>query len=164
MADNQEFNKEQARVHLGVSLRTLQRLTARDENEKDKIPFHRKPGKKGDETWYFKRDLDAYLAKRNPPVMMPGLAPDVPDVTPPDTALTRQGGADFLTALASLIEDRRRDDDRFLTLHEASEQFGVSQAVLRRGVAQGKLKLYPVGIRGAKVLRLSEIRGFIREL
>jgi predicted DNA-binding protein (UPF0251 family) len=171
MAENEEFNKEQARIHLGVSLRTLQRLTTREEEE-GKIPCHTKRGPKGNETWYFKSDLDAYLQKRHPPVMLPFSAPAMsPDVTPDTGLVLRQSlpallspVEDALIALRSVLEDRRLLDDRFLTFKQASDEFGLSMAVLKRAVAQGELKLYPVGIRGAKVVRLSEVRAFIRTL
>ena len=178
----QEYNKEDASKILGVSIRTLQRLTMREVKRgrkkviEGKIPSHKKKGPKGDETWYFKKDLDAYLAEQHKQVdLLPpgyGVPPDtttgaalVPVSQVQETlALLAQALEEGRRLNEQAAEDRRLSDDRFLTLHEASEQFGLSLAVLRRAVEDKALKLYPVGRRGAKVLRLSEVRAFIRAI
>jgi predicted DNA-binding protein (UPF0251 family) len=151
------LNKEDAAARIGVSVRTLQRITKAGE-----IPVSYERGKKGDEARYDEADLLAYLEKTKPHALMRPAA--TPDATS-DTALVKASQMqETLGLLASMLEDRRLLDDRFLTYAQASDEFGLSMAVLRRAVAQEKLKLYPVGKRGAKVLRLSEVRAFVRSL
>lgn len=168
-----DYNKDEASRYLGVSVRTLQRMSVvvkeGETAPEGKIPGYtwRNTETGRDETRFFKRNLDAYLHSRRKQhvSVVPAAPPPAPTDVTPDTALVRASQVqETLNLLASMLEDRRLLDDRFLTYKEASEEFGLSMAVLRRAVADGRLNLYPIGRRGAKVLRLSEVRQFIREM
>jgi hypothetical protein len=158
------MNTEQARKKLGISARSLQRIVKRL-GLQDKVTYQR--GKSGKQEAVYTPELVA-LVKED--LMRPTVRESKPDAVKEefpeqgqDLQLSRQSGQ--VAALFQMMVDAQSHvDDRFLTRHEASEQFGLSLTIINRAVKDEKLRLYPVGRHGAHVLRLSEVRAFVRSL
>jgi excisionase family DNA binding protein len=163
----EEMNKEQARTYLGVSLRTLQRLTIRTGNDKGVIPCHSKKGVKGNETWYLRSDLDAYLAQTRRAVsLMPAVTPDAtndtslvaPSVNGDSLAILREMLAQAVTASRPLQEPY------YLSSTEAAHVVGVSVARIRQAIHDGDLKAHKGIGRGLGKIFRADLEAWARGL
>jgi excisionase family DNA binding protein len=140
------MRKEDAAAFIGVSVRTLQRLT-----HKGQIPFTQQPGPKGKETHYEQSDLAAYIERNRPAAIMRPAQPrqDAPsDVT---TALARVQSIQQSPALASLAAFGA-SSKILLSLADARALTGLSKQFLTDAIKAGKLKGKVIG-RGYKIKR-----------
>lgn len=147
------LNKQDAATYIGVSVRTLQRLTKRGE-----IPKATQPGPKGDELRFSTADLDRYLERHKPHALIRPMTPD----TTNDTALVMREqmgevGAQIASHLLIL-------QDRLLTRKQASEEFGLSLAVISRAIKARELPVYAGGRHGSKVIKRSDLIRYISTL
>jgi excisionase family DNA binding protein len=155
------LTKEEAAAHIGVSVRTLQRIVGKGE-----LPVSYERGKKGDEARFQLSDLNAYLERNKSHALMRQAAPDVASPVTPD-ALNQF--AEILTAhitatQGELIERLAGAQERFLTRREAAEEFGLSVSTVERAIKAKELSVYACGPRGSHVLRRSEVLRFVSTL
>ncbi len=156
------LNKEDAAARIGVSVRTLQRITKAGE-----IPVSYERGKKGDEARYDEADLLAYLEKTKPHALMRPAA--TPDATS-DTALQRtdspaeKGFRDgMMRAYNAMAAPVRLNEKMLLSLPEASQLSGVPVATLRAAAHEGTLKTVAIG-RGLGKVRRADLEKYISKL
>jgi excisionase family DNA binding protein len=132
------YNGEQASERLKVSVATIERRVKRGEIEKRARP--RGKGQKP-EPVYNPDDIERLMP---PPQLMPVLSPAaIPAI--PTTPRTRAGIADI--PLASAVEflerlaavSRPAPEKMYLTVAEAAEVSGLSEALIRRVIASGRL-------------------------
>jgi excisionase family DNA binding protein len=160
------MNKEQAAAYLGISVRTLQRLTG-----KGKIPVTYERGPKGDEARYSQDDLNQYRQSQKPVALM---RPDsgatggvIGDVTQAMTLDATRGAPvmaseAFMHALAQMAAPVRVSERFLLSLAEAAQLSGLSRNHLRTAIEQKKLKARIIG-RGWKVKR-DDLEAYVRKL
>jgi excisionase family DNA binding protein len=163
------MNKEQAAAHIGVSVRTLQRLTGAG-----KIPVTYERGHKGDEARYSQSDLDAYLQSQKPAALQRPDAGGSPNgvtdgATQAMSLVATHGAASGTAASAALIEAFAqmsapvRVSEKFtLSLVEAAQLSGLSRGHLRLAIEAKKLKARIIG-RGWRVKR-DDLEAYIRKL
>jgi excisionase family DNA binding protein len=159
------MNKEQAAAHIGVSVRTLQRLTGAG-----KVPVSYERGHKGDEARYTKSDLDAYLqSQKTPALMRPEVgAGDGGDGSASQSAPlvvtsgAASGAAALVEAFAQMSAPVRVSEKFTLALVEAAQLSGLSRGHLREAIEAKKLKARIIG-RGWRVKR-DDLEAYIRKL
>jgi len=160
------MNKEQAAAYIGVSVRTLQRLTG-----KGKIPVTYERGPKGDEARYSQADLDQYQLSQRPVALMrpnSGATSDVTDgATQAMTVGATNGAAvmaseSFMHAMAQMAAPVRVSEKFLLSLVEAAQLSGLSRNHLRAAIESKKLKAKIIG-RGWRVKK-EELQAYVRKL
>jgi excisionase family DNA binding protein len=177
MSQQQTLNKAEAANHLGVSIRTLLRLTGK---ELAHLPKRRT----SDETLYDRAALDAYLRKQEAmPQVSATVIPDTvgaPVTHEESQALARRdasmtgvsvtlgtGGtpdiqAQMLSAFAAMAAPVRIVDKLTLSLAEAAQLAGLSRNHLRAAIEEKKLKARIIG-RGWRVKR-ADLDAYVRKL
>jgi excisionase family DNA binding protein len=135
------MNKEQARIELGISVRSLQRLV-----QSEKISVIYKRGESGKQEAVFNREeIENYKQQRDAEIIKPAVA------TTGDTALARSGAPTGDTALARNVIETFFNaigqkpavaiaDKPLLKLDEAAALTGLSRQLLRQAIEDGKLK------------------------
>ncbi len=152
------MNKEEAAAYIGVSVRTLQRLTS-----KGTIPFHQQPGKKGKETHYDEADLIDYLQKNKPTtIMRAGSSLAMTDDTTGDT--TPDAAHEMLAAFRALAAPVKLSEKLLLTLPEAAALSGISVDKLRSAVKSGALKAIKSIGRGLGKVRQDDLSNYVKKL
>jgi excisionase family DNA binding protein len=155
------MNKEQAASYIGVSVRTLQRIT-----KAGKIPVTYERGHKGDEARYSQGDLDHYLQSEKPATLMRPLiaATDgATDGTSQAMTLAATRGATQLSSLLSAMVPTVRVAEKLsLSLAEAAQLSGLSRNHLRAAIAERKLKARIIG-RGWRVKR-ADLEAYVTKL
>ncbi len=156
------MNKQEAADHLGISIRTLQRLTSQG-----KIAARQERGKTGPVTVYDTEELDRYKRESEEEVtgrVRPSVAPGTPSES---QALAIRQPRD-LQSLLDLFDRQRAPTlsdlahKLVLTLDEAARLSGLSRGHLRQAISEGKLKGRIIG-RGFKVKR-SDLDAYVRKL
>jgi excisionase family DNA binding protein len=147
------MNKEEARLELGISVRSLQRLV-----QSEKISVIYKRGDSGKQEAIFNREeIENYKRGRDAEIIKPSVA------TTGDTALARSGATTGDTALARNVIETFFNlglqkpavaiaDKPLLKLDEAAALTGLSRQLLRQAIEDGKLKGRIIG-RGFRVKR-----------
>lgn len=155
------MNKEQAATHIGVSVRTLQRLTGAG-----KIAVTYERGHKGDEARYSQSDLDAYLQSQKPVALM---RPDAGAASGATQAMSlvatngaASGAAALIEAFAQMSAPVRVSEKFTLSLVEAAQLSGLSRGHLRLAIEEKKLKARIIG-RGWRVKR-EDLEAYIKKL
>ncbi len=160
------MNKEQAAAYIGVSVRTLQRLTG-----KGKIPVTYERGPKGDEARYSQDDLDQYQQSQRPVALMrpdSGATGDMTDgATQAMTIDATRGAAvmaseSFVHAMAQMSAPVRVSEKFLLSLVEAAQLSGLSRGHLREAIEAKKLKGRIIG-RGWRVKR-ADLESYVGKL
>jgi excisionase family DNA binding protein len=160
------MNKEQAAAYIGVSVRTLQRLTG-----KGKIPVTYERGPKGDEARYSQVDLDQYQQSQRPAALMrpdSGATSDMTDGATQAMTIDAPRGAavmaseSFMHAMAQMAAPVRVSEKFLLSLVEAAQLSGLSRGHLREAITEKKLKARIIG-RGWKVKR-DDLEAYVRKL
>jgi excisionase family DNA binding protein len=152
------MNKEEAAAFIGVSVRTLQRLTS-----KGGIPFHQEQGKKGKETHYDEADLIDYQQKNKPATIMRAGSPLA--MTLGTTSDATQGAAhDMLAAFRALAAPVKLSEKFLLSLPEAAALSGVPVDKLRSAVNSGALKAIRTIGRGFGKVRRSDLENYVSKL
>ena len=167
----EKLNKQQAADHLGMSVRTLLRLTG------TRIA-HLPKRRPSEETFYDRAELDRYLSENQAaaPVMSGVVTPvtrDTPGTPQESQALVRQNQgvspapvtpvtddtlgtpemqARLLTAFEAMAAPARLSEKLTLSLVEAAQLSGLSRGHLRTAISGGKLKAKIIG-RGWRVKR-----------
>jgi excisionase family DNA binding protein len=152
------MNKAAAAAYIGVSVRTLQRLTSKGE-----IPFYQEQGKKGKETHYDEADLIDYLQKNKPTtIMRPGsslaMTSDMTDDATPNAA------DEMLAAFRALAAPVKLSEKFLLSLPEAAALSGVPVDKLRSAVNSGALKAIRTIGRGLGKVRRSDLENYVSKL
>jgi excisionase family DNA binding protein len=158
------MRKEEAAQFIGVSVRTLQRLT-----QKGEIPVTYTPGKKGDEAHYDDQELLNYLSRNKPAsIIRPNAAPlaAVPHDAPSDmtSGVTNDAASNFLAALSSLAAPVRLSEKLLLSIPEASAVSGISVDKLRADAKLGKLKTVKSVGRGLGKVRKDDLEKYVNKL
>jgi excisionase family DNA binding protein len=168
------MNKQEAAEYLGVSVRTLQRLTAQGEISAGEVR-----GKTGMVTDYAKEELDRFKQEEERKAqdatryVRPHVIPVTPDnATPAQTALAlgRAGNSPALVELIAALEQAHAArtqpvpvaDKLTLSLAEASQLSGLSRNHLRQAIEEKKLKARIIG-RGWRVKR-EDLDAYVRKL
>jgi excisionase family DNA binding protein len=130
------MNKEEAAKELGISVRSLQRLT-----EKKKISVTYKRGESGKQEAIFNlEELENYKRQRDVETVQPV------SVTSGDTALARNDANQFLQILRQAITPETKAagvpiaDKPLLKLNEAAALTGLSRDTLRTAIDTNELK------------------------
>jgi excisionase family DNA binding protein len=130
------MNKEEAAKELGISVRSLQRLT-----EKKKISVTYKRGESGKQEAIFNLgELENYKRQRDVETVQPV------SVTSGDTALARNDANQFLQILRQAIMPETKAvgvpiaDKPLLKLDEAAALTGLSRDTLRTAIDTNELK------------------------
>ncbi len=158
------MKKEAAAAFIGVSVRTLQRLT-----KKGDIPVKYVPGKKGEEAEYAESDLEGYLERNKPVTLMrPGVAPQaamtravtggVPSGATPDVTTK------MLAAFTAIAQPARLSEKLLLSLPEAAALSGIPVDKLRSAVKSRRLKAIADIGRGLGKIRRSDLDAYVRKL
>jgi len=177
MAENEKLDKAQAAEYLGISPRTLLRLTGSDVAH---LPKHRD----SDKTFYARTELDRYLRdQESGRVTSAVVMPDTPATPAENQALTRRNGSTqlspvtldtgdaldtpemrlrILAAFEAMASPVRLTDKLTLTLTEASLLSGLSRGHLREAIEAKKLKARIIG-RGWKIKR-DDLDLYVRKL
>jgi excisionase family DNA binding protein len=157
------MNKEEARIALGISVRSLQRLV---QSEKISVTYRR--GASGKQEVIFNpEEIENYKRGRDAVIIKPALA------TTSDTALTRIDATTSDTALARNVIETIFNlglqkpvvaiaDKPLLKLDEAAALTGLSRQILRQAIEDGKLKGRIIG-RGFRVKR-ADLDEFVKNL
>ena len=170
------MNKQEAAEYLGVSVRTLQRLTAQGEVSAGEVR-----GKTGMVTDYSKEELDRFKQEEERKAqdatryVRPHVIPVTPDsATPAQTALAlgRAGNSLALVELIAALEQAHATrtqpvpvpvaDKLTLSLAEASQLSGLSRNHLRQAIEEKKLKARIIG-RGWRVKR-DDLGAYVKKL
>jgi excisionase family DNA binding protein len=180
MTQTAQLTKAEAAAHVGVSVRTLLRLTGKEIAHLPK----RRPS---DETLYDRAELDRYLreleAGAGKIVGAAVVTPGTHDTPAENQALARRNGGVTLSpvilgagdaldtpemrdrmiaAFEMMASPVRLADKLTLSLTEASLLAGLSRNHLREAIGAGKLKAKIIG-RGWKVRR-AELEGYTAKL
>jgi excisionase family DNA binding protein len=153
------LTKEEASKELGISVRTLQRLTENKELSKTL-----KRGKSGKlEAFYDVEEIAKYKQERDTPTLVPALA------TKGDAILARSDiqQQQFLEVFRQAIISEQKPsvaiaDKPLLKLDEASALTGLSRDLLRKSIDDGKLKGKIIG-RAYRIKR-ADLDNFIENL
>jgi len=168
------MNKQEAAEYLGVSVRTLQRLTAQGEISAGEVR-----GKTGMVTDYAEEELDRFKQEEERKAqdatryVRPHVIPVTPDsATPAQTALAlgRAGNSPALIELIAALEQAHAArtqpvpvaDKLTLSLMEASQLSGLSRGHLRQAIEEKKLKARIIG-RGWRVKR-EDLDAYVKKL
>ena len=168
------MNKQEAAEYLGVSVRTLQRLTAQGGISAGEVR-----GKTGMVTDYAKEELDRFKQEEERKAqdatryVRPHVIPVTPDsATPAQTALAlgRAGNSPALVELIAALEQAHTArtppvpvaDKSTLSLAEASQLSGLSRGHLRQAIEEKKLKARIIG-RGWQVKR-GDLDAYVKKL
>jgi excisionase family DNA binding protein len=160
------MNKDQAANFIGVSVRTLQRLTG-----KGKIPVSYERGQKGDEARYDQHDLEAYLQTQRPVAIMRPNSDTTSDMADGVTQAMTLGatsgaagmaGEALIKTLAQMAAPVRVSEKFLLSLTEAAQLSGLSRRHLREAIGNGKLKAKIIG-RGWRVKR-EDLESYVKKL
>lgn len=167
------MNKEQAAHYLGISVRTLQRIT-----KAGKIPVTYERGHKGDEARYSQQDLDRYLQSEKPAALMrPNLQSldgatngATGDATQAMTlAATRGAGlqAQLSSLLSAMVQAASVTDlahKLMLSIPEAAQLSGISAEKLRQAAHSGKLKTVKSIGRGLGKVKRADLEAYVKKL
>jgi excisionase family DNA binding protein len=157
------MNKEEARIELGISVRSLQRLV-----QSKKISVRYKRGDSGKQEAIFNtEEIENYKQQRDAEIIKPAIA------TTGDAALARSDATTGDTALARNVIETIFNaigqkpavaiaDKPLLKLDEAAALTGLSRQLLRQAIADGKLKGRIIG-RAYRVKR-EDLDEFIKKL
>jgi excisionase family DNA binding protein len=168
------MNKQEAAEYLGISVRTLQRLTAQGEISAGEVR-----GKTGMVTDYAKEELDRFKQEEERKAqdatryVRPHVTPVTPDnATPAQTALAlgRAGNSPALVELITALEQAHAArtqpvpvfEKLTLSLAEASQLSGLSRNHLRQAIEEKKLKARIIG-RGWRVKR-EDLEAYVKKL
>lgn len=141
------MNKQEAAEFLGVSVRALERYV-----QQGRIGGHYEKGKTRPTLVFDSSELEAFKAELEQKLYKPAVETSNPDN--PNTALATFGGnsehVDFaiLDALIERQSERHQTPPHhklLLTLNDATALTGLSRAILRQAIRQGKLKAAIVG-------------------
>jgi len=156
------MRKEEAAQFIGVSVRTLQRLTTKGE-----IPVTYEDGKKGKEAHYEEADLLDYIQKNKPaaifrPAATSAMTHDATTVAPlvAPSDVTR-GMVEAFNAMAAPV---RLSERLLLSLPEASTLSGVPLAKLRSDAKSGALKTIKSVGRGLGKVRRDDLESYVKKL
>ncbi len=152
------MKKEEAAEFLGISVRSLQRLT-----QKKAITLIQKRGESGkQESFYDVDELTEYKRKRDVETVNPAVAPSK------DTALARNDATQFFEMLKDAVAPKQKSgsveiaDKPLLKLDEAAALTGLSRQILRDAIKAEELKAKLIG-RAYRIKR-DDLDDFIKSL
>jgi len=178
MTHMEKLNKQQAAEYLGMSVRTLLRLTG------EKIA-HLPKRRQSEETFFDKSELDRFLlqSQNGTSVMSAVVTPDALGTPTENQGLMQRGAGvsiapvtldtgdtrdtpemrlRMLAAFEAMASPVRLTDKLTLTLTEATLLSGLSRAYLRQAIHAGKLKARIIG-KGWRVKR-EELDAYVKKL
>jgi excisionase family DNA binding protein len=153
------MKKEEAAEFLGISVRSLQRLT-----QKKVITLIQKRGESGkQESFYDVDELTEYKRKRDVETVNPAVAPSK------DTALARNDATQFFEMLKDAVAPKQKagrdvavENKPLLKLDEAAALTGLSRQILRKAIDSEELKAKLIG-RAYRIKR-DDLDEFIKNL
>jgi hypothetical protein len=153
------MNKEDAAKALGVSVRTLQRMTKQGEVS---VKYER--GKKGDEAVYDDEEIAQLAQKRSSGAFLQRATPDATD----GTALQRReqfaGLLELLQQNTSQPSLSDLDHKVWLTKGEAIRLSGISSKVFDELVTDGVLIRQRIGRNGSFVVKRSQLLRVVEDM